>query len=211
MSEQGKVKVRDAERTRRLVLDAAEQLFAERGFGGCTLKEIGELAGVSRGTPAYFFESKEQLYQAVLSRAFDRIDAVFATLRDSLPADGAGPERYLAEFVGGYVDFLAANPSFVRLVEWESRTGGDFLPRIAPHLAMIQEGLGLVNVQLASGSIRPMDPMQVLLSVMGLCWFPFSQADTLMRTLAQDPADPSFVEARKRHILDLLLNGLNAR
>jgi AcrR family transcriptional regulator len=61
-------RTRDAERTRRRILDAAEELFARQGFDAASLAAIGEAAGVSRGTPSYFFGSKEELYQAVLER-----------------------------------------------------------------------------------------------------------------------------------------------
>ena len=61
-------RVRDPERTRRAVLDAAEALFAAKGFAATSLQEIADRAGVSRGTPSYFFATKERLYQAVLDR-----------------------------------------------------------------------------------------------------------------------------------------------
>ena len=59
---------RDAARTRKAILDAAEALFAERGFDAASLADIGRQAGVSRGAPNYFFGSKVNLYRAVLER-----------------------------------------------------------------------------------------------------------------------------------------------
>ena len=50
---------RNPDRTRELILDAAETLFAERGYEETSLADVGERAGVSRGTPGYFFGSKE--------------------------------------------------------------------------------------------------------------------------------------------------------
>ena len=61
---------RDAARTRAAILDAAEQLFAERGFDATSLNDIAREAHVSRATPSYFFGSKEGLYVAVLERVF---------------------------------------------------------------------------------------------------------------------------------------------
>src|SRR6187549_2905893 len=70
-------KIRDADRTRRQVLDAAEERFARRGYDATSLADIGTTAGVSRGTPSYFFGSKEQLYDAVLERLYaDRTAAL---------------------------------------------------------------------------------------------------------------------------------------
>ena len=61
--------------TREAVLDAAERLFAERGFEATSLNDVGAAAGVSRGTPGYFFGSKAELYRAVLERCFAEVRA----------------------------------------------------------------------------------------------------------------------------------------
>ena len=63
---------RNPARTRAAILDAAEQLFADQGYDATSLTEVGTAAGVSRGTPGYFFGSKADLYQAVLDRCSPR-------------------------------------------------------------------------------------------------------------------------------------------
>src|SRR5437773_11481494 len=69
-------RIRDADRSRMAILAAAEALFAERGFEAVSLQEIGDAAGLSRGTPNYFFGSKQELYVAVLEHVFaDREEA----------------------------------------------------------------------------------------------------------------------------------------
>ena len=62
-------RTRDADRSRGAILDAAERLFAEQGFDATSLTQVGGAAGVSRGTPGYFFRSKAELYRAVLDRS----------------------------------------------------------------------------------------------------------------------------------------------
>jgi AcrR family transcriptional regulator len=54
---------RNGNRTREAVLDAAERLFAEKGYDATSLNDVGTAAGVSRGTPGYFFGSKTDLYR----------------------------------------------------------------------------------------------------------------------------------------------------
>jgi AcrR family transcriptional regulator len=58
---------------REAVLDAAEALFAARGFRGTSMSDIGTAAGLSRGAPAYFFESKRGVYLAVVRRGLQRL------------------------------------------------------------------------------------------------------------------------------------------
>jgi AcrR family transcriptional regulator len=54
--------------TRRHLLEAAEEVFRERGFAGATVEEISERAGFSRGAFYSNFESREQLFIELLHR-----------------------------------------------------------------------------------------------------------------------------------------------
>ncbi|HEU4954076.1 MAG TPA: helix-turn-helix domain-containing protein, partial [Gemmatimonadales bacterium] len=64
---------RNPARSRAAILDAAEKLFAEKGYDATSLSEVGAAAGVSRGTPGYFFGSKQELYDAVLERCYEEV------------------------------------------------------------------------------------------------------------------------------------------
>src|SRR5947208_16822690 len=113
-------RVRDADRSRRAILDAAEALFAGRGFEAVSLQEIGDAAGLSRGTPNYFFGSKEDLYVARLQRIFpDRAEATqraFAPDRDWSEYARVGPIRQpLPRAKHSYVSFQLARPAITSL------------------------------------------------------------------------------------------------
>lgn len=60
---------RDGMSTRTIVLEAAGQVFAERGFAEATSKEICERAGTNSAAVNYYFGGKENLYEAVLVEA----------------------------------------------------------------------------------------------------------------------------------------------
>lgn len=201
-------RTRDPERSREAILDAAETLFAERGYGGASLQEIGRAAGVSRGTPGYFFGSKEGLYAAVLERAFAAELRFVGEAQARAAAAGGGAEAELAAVVASFVEFLAAHPAFVRLVEREALAGGRRLNATPAHAAALDGGVATARDLIARGAGRPVDPAHLLLDVLALCWFPFAHADTFARALGLDPADPGFVAARTRHVVDLLVRGL---
>ena len=54
--------------TRERILDAAEALFAERGFEGASLREVAARVGLRNPSLYNHFDSKESLYAAVLER-----------------------------------------------------------------------------------------------------------------------------------------------
>lgn len=197
--------------TREAVLDAAERLFAERGFEATSLTDVGAAAGVSRGTPGYFFGSKADLYRAVLERCFSEVRSAVRSGRERALASGEPRETVLAGVVSEYFDFITANPNFVRLIEWEALTGGRTLQDVPPHVEAAQEALAALTDEVALDSGHPGDAAQLLLSVIGLCWFPLVHSGTMLRAMGIDAADPSFLQARKRHVIDLVLSGTLGR
>ena len=206
MAGTGASRGRDPDRSRTAILDAAEELFARKGFEATSLEEVGRAAGLSRGTPRYFFGSKEDLYRVVLERVF--ADARGWVARGRAAASGAAAEVVIAEAVGSYVDFLASRPTFVRLAGWEALTGGRFFGETPPHLAFVRDGLAAVGEELSRGTLRPADPAQILIDIISLCFFPLAHADSLLKALGVDPYDPAFLQARKQHVVDLVLRGL---
>src|SRR5687768_1754529 len=93
MAASGKAITRDAARSRAVILDAAERVFADRGFDATSLNEIAVAARVSRATPSYFFGSKEALYVAVLERVFADRQLAARSAFEPLEAWARGDER----------------------------------------------------------------------------------------------------------------------
>ena len=68
------------ERNRELVLDAAREVFLERGYAGATLEAIAEAAGFSKGVVYSQFAGKPDLFLALLERRIDQRAAENAAL-----------------------------------------------------------------------------------------------------------------------------------
>ena len=85
----------EALETREQVLDAAEQVFLQRGVGHASLAEVADAAGVTRGAIYHHFASKAELFEAMLARAEMPIDAAFDNAQ-ILVADPLGAVRETA-------------------------------------------------------------------------------------------------------------------
>lgn len=194
---------RDAARSRKAILDAAERMFAEGGYEATTMADIAAASGLSVGTPAYFFGSKEELYRAVLGRAF----AETASLIRSIRLGSGDPATRITSAVRSYIAFLAQRPHFVRLVVRECLDGGRFLTGLAEHLAALTETLGGLATENARGTFRSdIDLRHLLLSAISLCWFPLI-AVPLTADLGLAPATEEFVRSRQQQVAKLLLHG----
>jgi AcrR family transcriptional regulator len=64
----------DAEESQRKILDAAYELFADKGYGATTLNNIAARAGVAKGLVSFHFKTKEEVFQAVVRRAIPKLD-----------------------------------------------------------------------------------------------------------------------------------------
>jgi TetR/AcrR family transcriptional regulator len=200
--------MRDPDRSRESILDAAEYLFATKGYEETSLQEIGQQAGVSRGTPNYFFGTKEQLYGAVLDRVMLAEHEAIARMQSQTATGDSSPEAIFAQGISDYLDFLLTHPHFIHLLEREALNNARFLHERSAYLAVLKEGLGLMQAGVTLANVRPVDPMQLLLSIIALCWFPIAHEQTFLHPLGIETGDTAFWESRKQHIIDLILHGI---
>ncbi len=200
---------RNAPRSRAAILDAAERLFAERGYEATSLQDVGAAAGVSRGTPGYFFGSKAALYSAVLERCYEDVRQAVRSGRSRAFASGESPEIVLAGAVAEYFDFLASRPNFLRLIEREALAGRPVLEGAA-HVEAGHEALAAIREELGYDDATDGDAAQLLLSIIALCWFPLIHARTVAPAVGVALDTTAQLERRKQHVIDLVLHGLHS-
>jgi AcrR family transcriptional regulator len=204
----GGVPRRDAARSRRAILDAAEQLFAEHDFESVTMERIGRAAGLSRGAPGYFFGSKEALYRAVLERMVERTEQlVDHVTRRSAALPRGNVQAALEMVVDELLDFLFERPAYLVLVERQVLRQEGVMHGSRIHLSLLRAVQSAVGDGSGAG-LSMGEVNQLLLSVLSLCWFPLAHVP-LVRDLGED-LSREFIETRKRHVVALLKGALAA-
>ncbi|PRY37241.1 TetR family transcriptional regulator [Umezawaea tangerina] len=99
--------IRDAERTRRRLLEAATAEFAELGIAGARVNRIAEVAGCNKAMLYAYYGSKDQLFDAVFTtHVGDFLDRVRFDAAD------------LPGYAGRLFDYFEANPAAQRLAVW---------------------------------------------------------------------------------------------
>ena len=107
-------RVPSQERGRRrvaLILDAAEEVFAESGYEAATNTEIAGRAGASIGSVYQFFPNKEAIFDAVADRYLQRLRALYDG-ELSVEAAGLPLPEVLDRVIGPLAEFKAENPAF---------------------------------------------------------------------------------------------------
>jgi AcrR family transcriptional regulator len=140
---------------------AALRLFSERGFAATRLDDVAAAAGVTKGTVYLYFESKEQLFEAVVRAAvvpnLDRAEALLQTYPGSTP-------DLIRSLVGLFRPLLDTPVTgVIKLIVAES---GNF-PQLARLYAdlVVRRGLALlrsvIERGISRGELRPVEPTAV--------------------------------------------------
>ncbi|MBN1554085.1 MAG: TetR family transcriptional regulator [Phycisphaerae bacterium] len=199
---------RNSRQSEKRILQAAAEVFAEKGPDAATVDEICRKAKRNKRMIYHYFASKAGLYRRVLQSVYEK----FLSLEIELAAMLLSPEELLDTVVSKYVDFLHEHPDFVRILSHENLNEG----RVARELKLaggksnILEALRLLveKGQTEGRFRRDVDLDELLISIFGLCFFPFSNRHTMSELLGRSIITPSRLKRRKTHIVRLLLMGL---
>ena len=147
---------------RATILEAALNVFSTHGFRGATLDQIAQDAGLSKPNILYYFDGKEAIHIALLSRL---LDAWLDPLR-RLNAEGE-PREELMRYIRRKLQMSREFPRESRLFANEIVQGA---PRIEGFLsgelrALVDEKATVLQTWMDAGKIEPLDPYHLLFSI----------------------------------------------
>ena len=200
---------RDPEATQRKLLTAARHEFARNGLAGARVDEIAARAGVNKQLVYHYFGDKDALYLAVLEWIYEEIRAH----ERNLNLRGLSPEKAIRKLIESSFDHLAAHPDFVALLNDENRNGARHLRASLKIEDMHSPLVNLVSKILKQGVRegafrRGINPVHLYISIAGLSYFFFSNTPTLSAIFGKDLSSPAAKRARRRHVVDLVLQAL---
>lgn len=150
------------------IIAAALEVFTEKGFAGARIEEIARRAGISKGTLYLYFETKEEMFRAVVREVVaPNVETVRAAFEAVDMPFGEMLRLFLARFAG--IVTTVPVGAVAKMVVGESRN----FPEIAKvwHDDVIQKAVGLlaglVERAQAKGEVREGDPRTHAFSIMG--------------------------------------------
>ena len=200
---------RDAERTREDILDVATREFAERGFAGGRVDEIAERTRTTKRMIYYYFVSKEQLFVAVLERAYAEIRSAEQTI-DVDHLDPVAAIRRLAELT---FDHHESHPDFSRLVAIENihraeHIAGrkDFAGQNSPAIELIER---ILERGYADESFRRrIDAVDLHMMISAFSVFRMANRHTFGAIFDRDLAGPELRERYRAMLGDMVVDYL---
>ena len=202
---------RRAERTRTALLDAAEVLFAERGFAATRLEDIAERVGIRRASIVYYYRDKRELYDAMIERVL--VD-LYAALAQGL-SQGADLSQRIEAGISAWVDFVGARPSLARIVLREAADadpdrGNALLEHSQRFHRLVAEQI-LTHPDFEQTRFHPIDPVHLASTVVGATVFLVAAMPALMPKLPFDVLSPEHLEAHKNELLRIVRRLLGTR
>jgi TetR/AcrR family transcriptional regulator len=196
--------------TRQKILDIAFVLFGKYGLSGVSTADIAREADVNKALIFYYFGSKEDLYKAAFRTIRDR----FLRRISILEIPDTSEIEYIKAFVHAHITFLRETPEMVNflireLVEANAESSL-IMDDLADVFAATFKNLGgVVERGIKNGTIREIDPVQAVISIIGLDVFFFFQK-TLTDLMRLDIIpDTARVEAsREDHVVELLMKDI---
>ncbi|ADK82530.1 TetR/AcrR family transcriptional regulator [Sediminispirochaeta smaragdinae] len=200
-----------------LILEAAMKVFIEKGWSGARMQEIADRAGINKTLLHYYFRSKENLYRRILQQVL-----TFFFRQASINYDEADDfESFLRKAIAAIIDTANDNPQLPIFIMQELSRGGatvrevlrDVVDReemVLPELLMSR-----VSQALATGTIRRIDPIQFLLTLIGGCIYFFVAEPIAMEIIKKQDSvgafdRAAFIEERKEEIFNVLYYGIKA-
>ena len=202
--------VRDADRTRTELLETATKVFAESGFSGARVDEIARRTRTTKRMIYYYFGGKEQLYLAVLEKAYLGIRVA----EQSLDTGDLGPVDAMRRLAELTYDHHKAHPDFIRLVSIENIHRGEYLRRLESLRTLANPVVELLEQLLArgraEGSFREdVDAIDVHLVISSYCVFQVANQHTFGYLFGRDIQDAAQHEHLRSMIGDVVVSWLS--
>ncbi|OCC23489.1 hypothetical protein MB02_12565 [Croceicoccus estronivorus] len=180
-------KLTKGEATRRAILIAAEQRFAEFGYDAARLEMIAEDVGIRQAGIFYYFPSKLELFQELTGR----IHTDLLAFTQSRLSGATDPWERLMLLTEAWLDFMVARPSAARIIlrSCANASSNDLYPETysSDVLSLLR---GIIREGISSGRFTNVDSMYLVNLLSGSILHYVCNAEQLADEHAYRPEDP---------------------
>lgn len=183
-----------SEITKAKLVETAKELFLEKGFEGLKMQELADRAGMNKGLLHYYFKTKDALFEAIFAEAMQNL--LGGIVEELLSAHTV--EHKMHAIVDLYFDKLSANPGLPVFVLSEIHRN----PTLKGLINLSEMSPMLMSA--ISSQIKHPDEraafLNLVLSVVSLCVFPFAARPLLNQLLAGQFKFEDFIEQRRNYV-----------
>ncbi|WP_343674005.1 TetR/AcrR family transcriptional regulator [Chitinophaga sp.] len=174
---------------------AARTIFTRKGYAATKTRDIAEEAGMNLALLNYYFRSKEKLFEIVMA---ENLKKLFGILAPTLNDKSKSLEEKISFIATNYINMLFLNPDLPLFVLSELRQNPGWLKETLNVDAYV---VGSHFMQQLQEKKKDINPLQFLMSLLGMLIFPFAARPILQGTAAiSDDQYNQLMEERKKLI-----------
>ncbi|MDR3217536.1 MAG: TetR/AcrR family transcriptional regulator [Dysgonamonadaceae bacterium] len=200
--------------TERLILEAAEKLFMEKGYNGTKTMDIAKNAGVNHAMIHYYFRTKENLFSRIFEQKAAQLLGFFV---EAFNEDYPFFEK-LKTGIETHFDFLSQTPElplFVlnEIIKDKNRRNYIFNKIRPAGEEILKRMTKAIAEEVCKGTIRPTKAGDLLMNIASLNVFAFVALQVLFSSDEdrQQEGYIKFLEERRKNNVELIINGLKIK
>ncbi len=196
------------EKTRKRILCAAIDNFAEAGFEASSLSNIAKQAGVKKALVQYHFSTKEQLWQESATRIWtERNQELAAFIADTgSNRNSTDPQSRMRNAFVAVANFPRERPQWLWFMFHEGAVNGDRLQWLIDNFIGedYAQGQAFIRDYQSRGLIRPGSPLQMINLISGALTFNLLVAPQTYRATHQDMTSEEAILEQVELLLEML-------
>ncbi|WP_257276435.1 TetR/AcrR family transcriptional regulator [Endozoicomonas sp. SESOKO4] len=186
-----------------IILQAAEDEFVLGGFKGTSIRDIANRAGLPKANIHYYFNSKVDLYGAVLSHIMALWEAVFSGLNKE-----DDPASAFRQYIRAKMRYCLAHANASRIFSSEIIHGGQHLKEHFEHFrAWIKEKSLVIESWVEQGKMDPVDPLHLLFTIWANTQYYVDYSPQVACVMGKEALSDEDLEAATEHLCNLIIKG----
>ena len=195
------------ENTELEILNAAKDVFQEKGMAGARMQEIADKAGINKALLHYYYRSKQLLFEATFKSAF----SIMAPQLNQVLNDDRELFDKIRNFTEKYITFVMKHPYLPNFVIQEINKNPEFVQKLKTEKNF--PSIDKFKIQVASaieqGLIKPIDAEQLFINIISLNVFPFIGKPLLKGLInADEKMFRKILQDRTTEVADFIINAI---
>jgi AcrR family transcriptional regulator len=193
--------------TEQKILDAATEVFQEKGMYGARMQEIADRAGINKALLHYYYRSKHKLFETVFKMAFKMIAP---KIRNIMEADVHFFDK-IRMFTNEYINFISKHsylPAFIiqELNQHPELIQNTIKSEVSGSIDLLRKQ---VDDLVTKGEIKPIPMEHILVNTLSMSIFPLVAKPILTKVLNKDEAAfKQFIDERRTLVAETVINSI---
>ncbi len=192
--------------TEEKILEAAKTVFIEEGKAGARMQMIADRAGINKSLLHYYYRSKDKLFASVFKFALNKM--AIKIIKIFKTDDGIYVQ--LEQFIESYLKIIMSNPFIPMFILGElnkkhNNIAAELMMKSGIDISLFEE---TVTKEIKKGTIKNINPKNLLINVISLCVFPIIAKPMIVPLVFEKNMSEFelYLKNRKKEVTDIVFN-----